>query len=119
MYTASLNSVRSPAKKRWRVTEQWRSLVLEWIGENGHGARRELARVAGCKESTITKLLDGTTSTSPLVEPISQHVGLTVIHESYVTEEVLRIYEKLGQISEEDYATLESVVDAYLAKSKS
>lgn len=105
------------AKERRRVTAVWRDAVQAWLDDAGHGGRVKLAKVAGCEPGTITKLLDGSTKTSPFVEPISEFLGLTLLPEQYVTEDLLRLHRKLNAIHTSDIAVLENILDTYLGKS--
>jgi hypothetical protein len=118
MLAASFSLVEETRGKRRRITKAWRRRVNQWGADRGHGAWRELAKAAGCKESTITKLRDGSSKTSPYVDAISDHIGLVFYGEEYISPELLRLYKKLQSLPDDALDNIEPLVDAFAAKNQ-
>lgn len=118
MLSASSSLVGGIKRKRRRITKAWRRRVKQWADDRGHGSRRELAKAAGCKESTVTKILDGSSATSPYVDAISSHIGLVFFGEEYISPELLRVYKKLQSLPDGELDNIEPLVDAFTAKNQ-
>lgn len=104
---------RHPDDSDWLPnTVEWRRRVIEILEDpSNEWNRSSLATAIGCKPTQMTKLLNGTTKSSPLIRRISEKLAIAQL-EPYVVDPRLRgIIEMFLELdSDEDIAFIEKAI---------
>ena len=103
---------------RLPITEEWADSVRDALGKgDSEDPQRDLAKIVGCDQSVISRIISMQTATSSFVEPISYALAID-LPRSGLTSEESRVLSRFSRLTEEERDLILRQMELFSKKSE-